>query len=373
MRHVLALVALLSLGLGLTPATAEAGPAVDCGPGDGREELTPAGFELDFEAPAVAIPELVTPADTRIPPLSPHRTASWWFRANFAPAASATVDAVVSWENPSDYDLYFLDEDGERIAASDRANIEGGTFDERVTLELEHCQLFRVWVRNWAGQPVQDLHLDIDVTPGSDLLACAAGDPAPGCAGKAAGDAPDFVADDATRLFLGGDPGAVAMVHGYQNNGAPFRGTLESQRPTTGVSNSHTRTFVGFHDQYQNPFVPHFTTTFAEPRDIKGTVSSLLWLSSPTADDTTKLYVTLYVDDGGAVGQQVISGSAISEVPAPVVLSFPDVDFPDASSVTIQAATKPLATSTGETGNPSDGLMTLLYGSVQFQSRVTLP
>lgn len=163
------------------------------------------------------------------------------------------------------------------------------------------------------------------------------------------------------------------MLHAYNGgNPSPFRGTLEADRPTGGVPNSHTRVLVGFHDQYQNPLVPHFTINFAEPRTIKGDLSALFWASSPTLDATGTLFATLF-GDGGALKTVEIKGDMVTRDPAPLAITFAGIDAPDLSSLTLQIATRPVATSGGEVNNPRDAVVTLHYGSVQFPSRVTLP
>jgi hypothetical protein len=372
MRKAL-LLAVIGTLLGLAgPAAAS---AVDCGALGAGERLTADGLSLTFDTPAVAAPELAATRDITGNAITPYRTATFSFVADLAPSASALVVATLDWETLSDYDLYVFDADGELLVRADTSNIdEGQTTIERAEFELLHCDRISVVVRNWAGSPVEPLTLAISVTPSADRLACGENDPAPGCAGKGAGEPPAPSGPDArTFLYLGGDPGQGSMVHNYLGLGdvVPFRGRLESERPTGGVPNSHTRVVFGFRDQYQNPFVAHFTRGLDQPTDIVGDVSVLLWLSSPTYDATSKLYVDLYADQYLVTSVSVSPGPLPD--PAPVRVTLPGVDIREATEIALQVATEPAATSAPSVGNPADALTTLHYGSVQFQSRVVLP
>lgn len=370
-RAVLPLVS-LALILGFVPSAAGATSQVDCGPDDGRERLTPQGFSLEFDAPAITAPELAAGHGVTGDVVTPYRTAPFAFTADLAPSKTASAKINLSWTDPSDYDIFVYDAEGAELGRSDTSNIDAQVIGEEVVLDITHCDRFTVAIKNWAGRPDEKLKLAISVTPSAQLLACVAGDTAPGCAGKQAGQAPDPVADTRTRLYLGGDPGQVSMIHAYQNNGAPFHGTLGTPRPTGGVPNSHTRALVGFHDQYQNPLVPHFSIDFAEPRTIKGAVSMAFWASSPTLDATSTLYAILF-GDGGPLKTVEIKGDAITRDPTRVAVTFEGIDAPNTERLTLQIATKPVATSGGVVNNPRDALVTIHYGSVQFPSRLTLP
>ena len=362
----------LALVLGLVPGAAGATSAVDCGPDDGRDRLTGQGFTSEFDAPAGTAPELAASHDVTGDLVTPWRSAPFAFTADFAPYKTASVKVTLGWTNPADYDLFVYADDGSELARSDTSNIDAQVIGEEVVMDLTHCDRFTIVAKSWAGRPDEKLRLTTTVTPSNQLLACVAGDTAPGCAGKEAGQAPDPVADTRTRLYLGGDPGQISMLHAYQNSGVPFRGTLAPGRPTSGTPNQHTRALVGFHDQWQNPLVPHFTINFSEPRAIKGDVTAVLYASSATFDATSFLYTTLFAN-GEAVKSVEIKGDSVKRDPSPIAVTFAGVDVAAAESLTLQIAAKPVATSGGQTGNPRDALLTLEYGSVQFPSRVTLP
>lgn len=373
------LLLLVALVLGAVPVAADEDvtlPPVAC-TDDGRERFTAAGLDLDMPPPAAAAPELAATADATGRRATPYRTAQFPFVADFAPAASATVKVTLDWADASDFDLSVVDGAGSVLASSLGTNIEDGTSIEQLEVELPHCQVFTILVRNWAGRADQTLALDADVTLGETQLACVDADPAPGCAGKLAGEVPAASpADTRTRLYLGGDPGHTAMVYGYneQTSAIPFRGTLSPGRPMGGTPNSYTRPVAGFRDQYRNPFVPHFTGTLPAPKDITGTVDALLWLSSPTLKDGGTLYVDLYAD-GGLVTSVQVPGARIPEAAnSPVHVSIPipeDAPILGATSLTLQLGTTP-AVSSGGPGNTGDAIFTIHYGGTQFPSRITL-
>jgi hypothetical protein len=269
--------------------------------------------------------------------------------------------------------LYVLDAEGSEIAASDAANVEDSTTVESISgLRLRHCDVVTVVVRSWASAvPLQELFLDAIVTPGSTQLACLEGDPAPGCAGKPAGAAPERVADTRTRMYLGGDPGQVSMASGFSGTPQVTASTLTPTRPRSGVPNSYTRPVFGFRDQLRNPFVPHFTGTLAEPRDLTGTANTLVWVSSPTLSQGGTLFVDLYADDA-LVGSVQVPGAQVGTDPTPIAVAFPDLDARRASAVTLQLGTTPAVSSSGP-GQPGDAVFTVHYGGVQFPSRITLP
>lgn len=348
------------------------GSQVDCGPDDGRDRLTPEGFELHFDAPVVAAPEFGITRDQTGETITTWREAKFHFTVDVAPSASASLDLELSWDNPSDFDLYVFGSHGFVIGASDTSNFEEQTTSEQIRgLAVPHCERILVVARSWAGSPGETLDLHIDVEPSSDLLACADDDPAPGCAGKSAGEAPDAVADTRTRLYLAGDPGQASMLWTLNNNDDLPRATLVDERPTSGTPNQYTRPVVGFRDQYRNPFVAHFTGPFDDIRDVVGDVDALVWVSSPTLAEGGTLVVDLYVS-GVLVGSVDVPGQQIGVEPTPVRVRFADVDFPQALDVTLQLGTEPSVSSDGA-GDPADALFTVHYGSVQFPSRVTLP
>lgn len=364
------------LAMGLSPLAASPAGAIlpagfDCGPDDGREQITTDGFQLTFESPATTAPEL---AAANHPAATAHRTAQFPFRANFVPYTSGNLAITLTWPDTSDFDIFVFDAEGGEIGRSDASNIDGGdTRVESVTVEgITHCQDFLVQVKSWAGRPDLDLTLKIEFQSPGPAFACGFEDPHPSCAGKAEGEAPARVTDARPRLYAGGDPGQVSMVYATGGGATPFRSTLEPARPTTGTPNSYTRPVAGFRDQYQNPFIPAFVHTFAEPRTLRGDAHALVWVSSPTLQQEGGiLYVDLYVD-GGLFKEVPIPGAQVPSTPGPISVRFPALDFSGAESVALQVGTTP-AVSTGGPGNPADALFTIHYGSVQFPTRLTLP
>lgn len=376
MRRALVAAVAAMVFLGVLPASAA--PPVSCEDG-GREHFTMAGLAKDVPAPTVAAYELAAVKAHTGDAVTSYRSAPFHYVADFAPAADATVSLKLDWEQLGDFDLFVFDAEGTALGAGQNSNIETdqSTQEQIDEIVLEHCQAFTISVRNWTGSPSETLKLTATVVPGATKLACADSDPAPNCAGKPAGTAPDASpADDRTRLYLGGDPGQLAMAHGYnaQTGAVPFRGTFTTTRPMSGTSNSYTRPVFGFREQYRNPFVPHFSTTFAAPRDINRNVEALLWLSSPTLKDGGTLYADLYAD-GGVVSSLTIPGAQVPEHPTkPVALSFPMAadTIESVTDLTLQLGTTPAASTTGP-GNPSDAVFTIHYGGTQFPSRLTLP
>jgi hypothetical protein len=355
-------------------AVAATDPAsgVLCADDDGRERLTK-DTSWTFEAPGVTAPELRATRDVTGESVTTYREAKIPLLVDAAPSSRVTVGLDLFWKRTSDYDLYVLDSEGGVLAASDAANVEESTTVESISdLRLAHCDVVTVVVRSWASAvPLQDLFLNATVAPGGAPLACLEGDPAPGCAGKPAGAAPDPVADTRTRLFLGGDPGQVSMVSGFSGTPPVTASTLVPDRPKSGVPNSYTRPVFGFRDQLRNPFVPHFTGTFAAPRDVAGTANALVWVSSPTLREGGILYVDLYLDDALA-GSVQVPGVQVGTDPTPIAVEFPGVNARRASTATLQLGTTPAVSSNGP-GQPGDALFTVHYGAVQFPSRITLP
>lgn len=352
--------------------SAPAAPTAGCSTDDGRERLTADGFGLTFAPPAALAPELSATRGVTGEAVTTWREGKFPFLVDLAPAATAVLDVDLGWKRTSDYDLYVLGSDGSVLAASEESNIETGVPAESAQgVPVRHCDQITVVVRNWAGLPAgHDLRLDVAVTPGATLLSCTEDDAAPGCAGKAAGDAPDAVPDPRSRLYLGGDPGQASMAWHTAGSEELPRGTLSAEQPTGGLPNQYTRPVVGFRDQLRNPFVPHFTGTF-EPRTAKGTGDALVWVSSPTLRQGGTLHVDLYLDDSLA-GTVAVPGSVVGTTPTPVHVSFPGLDLRGTTSATLQLGTTPAVSSAGA-GNPADALFTVHYGSVQFPSRITVP
>jgi hypothetical protein len=374
-RTILALIAAV---LVLNALPAAAAPPVSC-EDQGREHLTTAGLNLQMAPPSVAAYELAAAQPHTKGMITSHRSAPFPFVTDFAPADAATLSVKLDWTNPGDFDVFLFDDEGTKLASGEKSNIdEDQSTEENFDLEgLEHCQLVTLVVRNWTGAPNETLKLTATVTPSATKLACGTADPAPNCAGKAAGQAPDASpADMRKRLYLGGDPGQLSMAHGLneQTANSPFHGTLSEGRPMNETPNSYTRPVAGFRDQYQNPFVPHFTTTFAQPRDIDKDVEALLWISSPTLKDGGTLFVDLFAD-GSLVSGVEIPGAKVPESPTkPLAIRLPvgaEQAVTGITKLTLQLGTTP-AVSTGGPGNPSDAVFTIHYGGTQFPSRIAL-
>lgn len=373
--------------LAVLPAAGEVTSSVACGPDDGRERLTAGGFEATFAAPVVTYPGLSAPVDNNLGPLQELRSAPFSFTVDVAPSDRADVLVTLDWAELSDFDVFIFDDTtGTEIGRAAEDNSANGLTHEQVSLTLAHCQQVTFAVRSWSGSPLEQLTLTLEVTPGTTLLACAAGDPAPNCTGKAEGEAPDASpADTRTRLYLGGGPGQASMAwHYVQANGvgsnpvteALPRATMAAERPTNGVPNSHTRVVGGFRQDHatawRNPLIPHWSYDFPERTDVSGDVTAVLWVSSRTIDETGRFFVDLWID-GSPAGTVEVPGSRIRQEPTRIAVTFSDVKHANASGVTLQAATDPVATSDGQVNNLREAEVTVHYGSVQFPAFVTLP
>jgi hypothetical protein len=370
---VLALLAVLAPAAGAQ----EGPPPIDCGPGDGREDLTSSGFQFAFDAPATGGNTAASDADTT-GTVWANRTARFPFESNLAPSAGATLNATLTWAmNPHDYDLYIVDdESGGVIASSENFNQTDPTKEGVTNVEIAHCQDISILVRNWVAGPTERLNLQVTVMPGDQLLACAQDDPAPGCAGKAAGEPPDFVLDTRARLFFGGSrPGmvAAALRYAYATGGAgepPMHQALVSQRPTAGVPNSQTRLVHGNYDfGPDSPFFPHFKTRLAAPVTVSGPIQVLAWLSSRTMVPTDKLWFDLHID--GALVKRV-EVTNIGAGPKPVLVTIDGYEPTEALESVTVGITSPRAYDAPPT-DASYAEWTLFYDSVQYQSRVTFP
>jgi hypothetical protein len=356
-------------------ALASTSPAsqVLCPDDDGRTRLT-GDTTRTFEAPTFTAPELAATRAQTGESVTTFREAKLPLLVDAAPSSTVTLGGELFWKRPSDFDLYVLGADGTVLANADTPNLEEDTMREQFeSLKLSHCDKITVVVRSWAAAPTLELFLTLTVTPGKQLLSCVANDPAPGCAGKAAGQPPAKVADTRTRLYLGGDPGQASMAWSQTaNEELPLpKGRLLTTEPTSGTPNSYTRPVVGFREQYRNPFVAHFTGALPAPRDVKGTASALVWVSSPTLSDGGTLVADLYLDDGLASSVE-IPGTLVGKAPTPLRISFPGVNAKAASKAVLQLATEPALSSNGP-GNPAHAAVTVHYGAVQFPSRITLP
>jgi hypothetical protein len=364
--------------LGSVGAQAQETPPIDCGPGDGREQLTKDGFQFQFDPPATGGNTAASDADTS-GSVWANRTATFPFTLNLAPNAGGTLKATLAWaNNPHDYDLYIRDDESDGVvASSENFNQTDPTGEMVENVEIAHCQDISVLVRNWVAGPTERLTLTVTITPGDQLLACAEADPAPGCAGKAAGAAPDFVADNLSRLYFGGDrPGMVAAAqrYVYSTGGlgdAPMRQALTTSRPTSGVANVHVRPVHGNYDfgEY-SPFFPYFRTRISQPTQVSGPITVLAWISSKTMTTSDKLWFDLHLD-GALVKRVEVVGKA-GPGPKPVVVTFEGYD----AAEVLESITVGITSPRSYDSPPSDSSYaewTLYYDSVQYQSRVTLP
>ena len=371
-QRALPVAVLLALLIPGAPLTLAATP-IECPPDDGRERLTTDGFELDFEAPYAKTYEAV-PAAEHTEAVKEQRDAKFPFSADFTPYTSATVRVTLNWTEQADHDAFVLGEDGSELAAANARTVFDGP--ETLDVELAHCESFTVIARSGPGHPGSMMSLDITVTPGKTLLACAESDPAPGCAGKLAGEAPDLIPDTRSRLYLGGGrPGQASMAGHYvwttgdQAGDPPLHGTLAATRPTGGTPNTYTRPAAGFDDQYQNPFLAHFGLPL-EGKQITGDVHALVYASSQTMNQGGILNIDLWAD-GSLLKRVEFPGANVPTVASPLTATFNDIDVLVETELTLTVSAKPAASTQGP-GNPADAEWTIYYDGVQFPSRVTL-
>ena len=358
----------------------------DCGPDDGRERLTADGFHLDFQAPQTTATghDVVGLVEGPYPQtLMERATAHFPFRVFPAPATSADLRVAIDWEGQGDFDLDIYDGEGNELGASHSFNPQAGNGESAIVEGLAHCTDIQVHVTNYAASPEETVHLDIDVTPGETSFACEEEDPHPACAGKLAGEGPDVAPDTRTRLYLGGDrPGQLAMVphYPYTTAGAgdpPMQGRLVSERPTGGAPNTFTHTGLGNTNQAKNPFQAHFTLPVEEGTRITGDLKVVVWVSSQTLQDGGTLNVDLFGDSRDALSQTKVAGiqvpgAQVQTSPAPLAVTFEDLNLLLDYDLTLQVSALGVATTGGETGNPADAEWTVYYDSVQFPSHVTL-
>lgn len=374
MKHrYLPVAVLFAALLPATPSALGETVPIQCPADDGRERLTTDGFKLEFESPYWKTYEAV-PTQDHTKPVKEQRDAKFLFTADFTPYTSAMVKVSLGWTESADHDLFVMASDGEQLGAANARTVFEGP--EVVEVELAHCQQIEVLARSGPGHPGSMMTLDVQVTPGATTLKCAENDPAPGCAGKLAGEAPSRVPDERTRLYLGGSrPGQASMAGHYvwttgqQSGEPPLFGTLASARPTGGKPNTYTRTVLGFDDQYQNPFQAHFSIPL-EGKHVLGDVNALVYASSQTMSNGGALNIDLWAD-GGLVKRVEIPGSQVPTFASPLRATFTGIDVVVESELTLTVSAKPAAGTTGP-GNPGNAEWTIYYDSVQFPSRVTL-
>ena len=351
---------------GSSPAAAAPPTPVHCGPDYGQEDLTLEGFSHTFEAP---VGTGSAAGD------HPYTSRSKWgvfpFVSDFSPYARVTLNISLDWSGTSDFAIYVFDgRDGSFLDMADAGNI-GGETKEELDVVVDHCMWPSVRVVSSTGTPNIVLTLDIDVTPSTKLLACQASDPAPGCAGKGPGEAPEFIPDPRSVLYLGGDPGQASMANGLLGNDSLPESTLHEDIPSSGKPNHYTRPLGGTAQEFRNPLVAHWTSHFPAPRKVSGTAVVSLYVSSATEDSTGTLHVALF-GDGRLLGQGSFPGDRIREDITGALIPIPIEDTVEATTFTLQVASDPVA-STGGPGDAADAHVTLYYGSVQVPARVTLP
>jgi len=378
------------LPLGSVSAITPAG--FDCGPDDGREQITPDGLIRTFTAPQTPstghdLAELVGAPYPAI--AAEAATARFPLRANLAPFTSGDLEVDVDWPGAGDFDLYVLDDEGNELESSVNFNPLDGNGENVTVTGVTHCDDLMVLVRNYAGQSLELLTLRITFKVPGPMFACEEEDPHPACEGKEAGEAPEPRIDTRTRLWFGGGrPGQAAMAAHYVNNtaGSPVleeSGELVKDRPLAGEVNDFTHTGQGFDDQNQNPFQANFTIGVTDVTTIEGDLHANVWVSSQTMQGVGDnppgtLFVDLYADSFGAVlagthlGRVSVPGTSIGESPTRISVTFEDLDVTIEQELTVQIAAAPVATSEGAVGNPSDAHYTVYYDSVQFPSGITL-
>jgi len=376
---------LLFAFLPLAPASAITPAGFDCGPDDGREQLTADGFTLEFDAPDVLAPELAATREQTGDGITRQRSAHFYFRAN----RWADLDLTLDWTAPNnDFDLYAFDADGFELARSDNSNIDGQTIGELATVSgIRHCDDFSVEVRNWAGDPGEPLTLEIELTNPGPMFACEEDDPHPACEGKEAGEPPARVDDTRTRVYLGGEgPGNVGAASHYADSLAgagttPGSTTMSTERPLGGRTNTYTHVFQGNPDNGPNPFQGNWILPLDEALEVSGDVHVQLWISSQSQSGgpNGKLNIDLYTDSFGAglgatrVARVVVPGSQIPTIASPLFVTFEDVSFSAEQELILQVAADAVVTSAGAVQATEDLEFTVYYDSVQFPSQVTLP
>jgi hypothetical protein len=327
---------------------------IECPPADGRELLTVDGWEATTNG-ALPLPDPGAVRDATENRLTPFRNGFFAFQAAFGASPSAQAQFTLTWDDPaSDYDLWVLEEDDGLwpLGISQDENLSTEQAREQVTAALGACMRVQVWVRNYLGDPNEELTLTIDVTP--------------------SGDPGEPVVDTRRFLYLDSDrPGQLSMAH-TQADVIPFRAWLSEERPTEGNPNSYTRTLVGF-NAHRNPFQAFYDFQDDDEPPIVGDASALVWVSSATmADHEGTLWAQLYVE-GTLVGEVEVPGVELTDTPQPLFVSFPDIDEAFSWQVTFQVSAEPVAASSGDTSPPGNAQFTVWYDSVQFPSVLILP
>ncbi|MBW3621248.1 MAG: hypothetical protein KY461_13465 [Actinobacteria bacterium] len=366
MKRILALVAVVPfLVAASTAETAEetTTPAPACAGEAGREHLGLDGLHLGMLAPAVAVPELAATHDVTGDAVTPYRTATFPLVLDVAPYASARLDVELTWVNHSDYDVYLVgtrpDGTEYEVGVSNDDNTATETMRERFSARsVDDCTPLRLEVRNWAGSPVEELTLAVNVTPNGDPLA---------------GVGPRE--DTRAALYLAGDRPGQAGTFQQGSTGSehvPVTTAFSPDRPTDNTPNQYTRALVGS-DIERNLVQPFWAGSFDGTQVLQGQASAVVWLSSLTQQHAPgAVEVSLFVN--GSETSVEIPGAAIGSEPRAFIVTFPK-EFPGTSlrGVTLQVTTLPQASPNAASEDPGDAQHTVLYDSLQFQSALYLP
>lgn len=345
--------------IAFAPATT-AVPAPDCADLVGREVLTTDGLTLDVAAPAVTAPELAATADVTGEAITPHRTAHFFLAVDLAPYQAADLDASITWaDTPSDYDLYaYSYVEGFRygVGTSNNSNIDGGdTRIEQFGATVGDCQLLDIEIRSWAGNPQQDVTLDLQLTP----------------VGEPRTDVTARDADDRLGLYLSGDrPGNLTPPQDTVGDPYPFQGRFTTERPTSNTPNTTTRPVAGSTIE-KNPFQPWWAGQLEAFPLLQGHPSALVWLSSPSQQqDPGTVFVQLFLN--GTEHRVEIPGSELTQDVRPFLVKFDAVDT-QVFEYSLQVSTDPVASPNTQSEHAGDATHTVWYDSVQYPSRLYLP
>ncbi len=343
-----------------TDIESDVGAPTTCGDTAGREVLTSDGLTLDVASPGVTAPELAATGDVTGEAITPHRTAHFFLTVDLAPYESAELDASITWaDTPSDYDLYaysYVEDFRYSLGSSNESNIDGGdTRIEDFSTTVGDCQRIDIEIRSWAGNPAQDITLDLQLTP----------------TGEPRTDVPVRPADDRLGLYLAGDrPGNLTTPQDTAGADYPFRGTFSQERPTANAPNLITRPVAGSTIE-KNPFQPWWAGQLDDFPSVQGHPSALVWLSSPTQQqDPGAVLVQLFLN--GQEHTVEIPGDQLTPDVQPFIVEFDAVDTP-VFQFSLQVSALPVASPNAQSEHAGDANHTVWYDSVQYQSRLYLP
>ena len=346
--------------LAFAPAST-APTAADCTDTVGRELLTMDGLSLAVASPAISVPELAATADVTGEALTPHRSAHWFTTIDAAPYDQVKVTATATWaDTPSDYDLYafgyYEDTDLKLNAGtSNESNIDGGdTRSESFSFTATDCERIDFELRAWAGNPAQDVQLEIPLEP----------------VGDASSDVSARALDSRATLYLAGDrPGNITTPADTAGAEYPFHASFSEDRPTSNVPNLTTR--VAGSQTEKNPVQPWWAGQADSFPLVQGRPSVTLWLSSATQQqDPGSISVQLFLN--GAEQVVIIPGSELTSDVKPFLIEFDEVDT-QVYSYGLQVTALPVASPNAASEHTGDANHTVWYDSVQYGSRLFLP